>query len=149
MRAMRVTGGMGRRAGAPRVQTAAGRRSLMSWLAIGQGVYYAATGVWPLLNIRTFQFVTGPKVDLWLVKTVGVLVSVIGIALTVAGLRRRVSGEMVLLASGAAAGLTAIDGVYAARGRISKVYLLDALAEIALVAAWALAWRRAGGRAKP
>jgi len=41
-------------------------------------VYFLLTGIWPLLSMRTFEAVTGPKVDRWLVKTVGVLVAVIG-----------------------------------------------------------------------
>lgn len=90
---------------------------------------------------------TGPKTDRWLVKTVGVLVSVIGGVLVLAGRRRRVEPEPAVLAAGSALGLAAIDTVDAARGRISKVYLLDAVSEVALVAAWALG-AQAESRAK-
>jgi hypothetical protein len=107
-------------------------------LALGQGIYYFATGVWPLVSIRSFEAVTGPKTDRWLVKTVGVLVSVIGLVLVLAGRRRRVTPEATLLAAGSAAGLAAIDTIYATRGRISKIYLLDAVAEVALIAAWVI-----------
>ncbi|HXK32386.1 MAG TPA: hypothetical protein VNM91_00045 [Dehalococcoidia bacterium] len=79
---------------------------------------------------------TGPKTDFWLVRTVGMLIAVIGAVVARAGMRRRVEPETVALAAGSAAGLAAIDVVYAARGRISKVYLLDALAEIAIVGGW-------------
>ena len=75
------------------------------WLARTQGVVYLATGLWPLISIRTFERVTGPKVDRWLVKTVGVLVTVIGAVLLVAGRRRAVSDDLVLVAAGSAAGL--------------------------------------------
>jgi hypothetical protein len=44
---------------------------------------------------------------------------------------------LVLVAAGSAAALATIDVVYVAKRRISPVYLLDAIAEIALVAAWA------------
>lgn len=115
------------------------RPPALSLLALGQGIYYLATGVWALVSIRTFEAVTGPKTDRWLVKTVGVLVSVIGSVLILAGWRRRVEPEPALLAAGSAAGLAAIDTVYAMRGRISKVYLLDTVVEVALVAAWAAA----------
>jgi hypothetical protein len=49
-----------------------GRRSSSrtAALAIGQGAYFVATGVWPLVHIRWFEAVTGPKVDKWLVGTV-------------------------------------------------------------------------------
>ena len=112
-------------------------------LALGQGLYYALTGIWPLLSMRTFEAVTGPKTDKWLVKTVGVLVAVIGAALALAGWRRKVAPESAILAAGSAAGLGAIDTVYATKGRISKIYLLDAIVEAALVVAWAAARRRA------
>ena len=115
-------------------------------LGYGQGLYYLITGVWPLLSMRTFEAVTGPKADKWLVKTVGVLVGIVGAVLMLSARRRFVAPEHALLAAGSAAGLAAIDTVYATRGRISKVYLLDAVVEIALVAAWALATTR--GRAR-
>ena len=109
-------------------------------LALGQGIYYAVSGVWPLVSMRTFEAVTGPKADRWLVKTVGVLVGVIGTVLTVSARRPRADeAERALLAAGSAAGLAAIDTVYALRGRISKIYLLDAVVEVALVAAWTAA----------
>ncbi len=62
---------------------------LTTWLALGQGLYYALTGLWPLISISTFQAVTGPKAEHWLVRTVGVLVTVIGGVLALAGRRRQ------------------------------------------------------------
>jgi hypothetical protein len=113
-------------------------------LAVIQGVFYLATGIWPLLDIVSFQRVTGPKTDLWLVKTVGVLVTVIGAVLLLAARRRRVTDEIVLLAVGSALGLAAIDVIYALSGRISAVYLADAVAEIGLALLWLVARRRVG-----
>ena len=107
-------------------------------LALGQGAFYVATGVWPLLSIRTFEAVTGPKVDRWLVKTVGGLVTVIGGVLMAAGSRRRVTPEIALLAAGSAVALASVDAIYVAKGRISPVYLLDAAVELPLAVAWAL-----------
>ena len=99
-----------------------------------QGVYFVATGVWPLISLRTFERVTGPKTDGWLVKTVGALIAVIGGALLLDA--RRPSRGTVAMAVGSAVALGTVDVVYPARGRISKVYLLDAVAEAALLAMW-------------
>jgi hypothetical protein len=110
-------------------------------LALVQGVYFAASGVWPLVHMRSFERVTGPKVDKWLVRTVGVLVVVIGGVLSASAIRRRLPGETVALAAGTAAGLAAIDTIYAGKGRISRVYLADAVVEAALVGLW-LKWGR-------
>ncbi|QDV38396.1 hypothetical protein [Tautonia plasticadhaerens] len=107
-------------------------------LAVAQGAYYAATGLWALLDVDSFQEVTGPKVDVWLVKTVGALVTATGGAIGLAGARRRVTPEIELLAAGSALGLAAIDVYYVARGRIAPIYLADAVAELGLAAAWAL-----------
>ncbi|HEX6408029.1 MAG TPA: hypothetical protein VFZ90_12680 [Gemmatimonadales bacterium] len=76
-------------------------------------------------------------------RTVGVLVTVIGAVLLLAGRRRRVTDEIVLLAVGSALGLAAIDVIYAVSGRISAVYLADALVEVGLALLWLVAWRRA------
>src|SRR5436190_17756159 len=85
--------------------------------------YFALTGLWPLLHIRSFLAVTGPKNDLWLVKTVGVLVTAIAATLTVAAWRRNVTTEIAVLAALSAAALAAIDIVYVAKRTISKIYL--------------------------
>ena len=113
-----------------------------AWIALVQGVFYVATGVWALVDLDSFMAVTGPKVDHWLVKTVGVLVTVIGAVLLFAARSQRVTPEIVLLAVGSALSLAAIDVVYVSAGRISPIYLLDAVAEVGLAAAWAVARRR-------
>ncbi|HEX2223439.1 MAG TPA: hypothetical protein VHN15_04450 [Thermoanaerobaculia bacterium] len=120
--------------------------SMLRALAWLQGIFYVLTGVWPLVSIGTFVMVTGPKVDLWLVKTAGVLITVIGATLLLAARRRRIGPEMVFLAAGSAAGLAGIDLVYALSDRIWDIYLLDAVVEIALVLLWLVACRRAGDR---
>src|SRR5437588_7064962 len=63
-----------------------------------QGLYYLVTGAWPLVSIETFQMVTGPKTDHWLVVTVGVLITAIAVALLVAAWRRRNPPEIAVLA---------------------------------------------------
>jgi hypothetical protein len=111
----------------------------LSWLALGQGVYFLLTGVWPLVSIRTFMAVTGPKTDIWLVKTVGVVVAVIGAVLVLAGWRGAVTPEILLLAVGSAGGLAAIDVWYVARRVIAPIYLLDAALEVGLIVLWVMA----------
>ena len=111
-------------------------------LALAQGAYYALTGVWALVDLDSFMAVTGPKTDRWLVKTVGVLVTVIGAALLLAWRRRRVAGETIFLAVGSALSLAAIDVIYVANDTIAPVYLLDAVVEVGLALAWIPAARR-------
>jgi len=112
------------------------RSGFKQTLAFVQAVYFLITGIWPLVSIGTFQKITGPKQDLWLVKTVGVLVAVIGVVLGLAGVRRRITAGERLLALGSAAGLAAIDVIYVLRRRIRPIYLLDAALELLLIAGW-------------
>ncbi|HET6569585.1 MAG TPA: hypothetical protein VFG50_16590 [Rhodothermales bacterium] len=116
--------------------------SLRRMVALGQGVYFAATGIWPFLSIKTFEAVTGPKHDKWLVKTVGALVGVLGGVLVTSAAKKEPSSDLVQVAIGSAAALTAIDIVYVAKKRISPVYLLDAAAEIVLILGWAVSRRK-------
>jgi hypothetical protein len=102
-----------------------------------QAAYYVATGVWPLVSRRTFERITGPKTDFWLVQTVGVLVGSIGLGLAENLWRRRaVPPELRTIAVASAVGLALVDVIFVSRGRIRRVYLADAVAEAALVAAW-------------
>ncbi|MGH7766321.1 MAG: hypothetical protein ACREQP_02610 [Candidatus Binatia bacterium] len=105
-------------------------------LLLAQGAYYVATGGWPLLHIGSFLAVTGPKTDLWLVKTVGVLITVIGTALLVAGARHQIGLEISLLAMGTQLALATVDVVYVATRTIGKIYLLDAVVELVLFTGW-------------
>ena len=123
----------------PRASRKDGRRALRLLTAYTQAGFYTVTGVWPIFDMRTFQAVTGPKTDHWLVKTVGACVAVVGGVVGLAASRNRITPEIALLGAGTAAALTGIDLVYVAKGRISRIYLLDAAAETALIAMWALA----------
>ena len=102
-------------------------------LARLMGWYYLVTGVWPLLHIRSFEWITGRKTDTWLVKAVGGLVTTTGATLLLAAERDAVGPEVAALAAGNAVALTAVDVVYVVKGRIRWVYLLDAVLEIALL----------------
>jgi hypothetical protein len=102
-----------------------------------QGSYYLATGLWSVISRPTFEAVTGPKIDYWLVRTVGTLSAVIGASLLLADRRGRASTpEIAALATGSAAAFATIDVVYVSRGRISRVYLIDAAAQGTLLASW-------------
>lgn len=106
------------------------------WLPIVQGVYFFVTGVWPLLHIESFIWLSGPKYDIWLVKTVGILLALIGLHMFIAGYFRRINTENFLIAAGSAAALATVDIYYVAIGRIWEIYLLDAGIEIIFILLW-------------
>jgi hypothetical protein len=109
-------------------------------VAAGQAAFYVATGIWPLLHRRSFERVTGPKTDFWLAQTVGLTVAAIGAGLAQAASHRGpVPRELRSVAVTSAAGLALVDVFFVARGRISRIYLADAAAEGALIAAWLVA----------
>jgi hypothetical protein len=114
--------------------------SLDTSLAAVQAAYFGLTGIWPIVHMPSFLAVTGPKHDLWLVRTVGLLIVAVAIPLAMAAWRGTVVPEVFALAVASSAALTIIDVVYVARGTIRKIYLADAAAEVVLVAAWVLAW---------
>src|SRR4051794_3262123 len=104
-----------------------------------QGAYYVATGVAPFFSRRAFAAATGPKTEWWLVETVGAIVTVVGGGLLGAARSGRMTPEILGIAAGCAASLGAIDVFYVARGRIRPTYLIDAAAQVALLAALASA----------
>jgi hypothetical protein len=68
-----------------------------------QSAYYLLTGLWPLVHLPSFEAITGPKTDDWLVHMVGLLACVIGATLGVAAARGHIrTSEIVVLAAGGA-----------------------------------------------
>jgi len=116
-------------------------------VALGQGAYYIATGLWPILSMRSFEAVTGRKRDRWLVRVVGLLALAWG-GLLVREARRPRPDPAAGMASASAFGAASLW--YWGRGRINHAYLLDALAEAAMLGAWlGLGGVRLDGRAAP
>lgn len=52
--------------GAPRHVRLAREGRMLRIVRRGQAAYYIVTGPWPLLSLRSFEAVTGPKADEWL-----------------------------------------------------------------------------------
>jgi hypothetical protein len=100
---------------------------------LAQGTYFFITGVWPLLSMRSFLKVTGPKRDLWLVKTVAVLVAAVGSVMAQAGFHQRVERNTINLAKRSATVLAAIDTWFVLRKLIPPIYLADALIEAGFI----------------
>lgn len=113
-------------------------------LSRAHGAFNVLGGAWPLLHMRSFEAVSGPKTDRWLVRTVAGLLVVNGAVLLSAGPSAEAQRQARVLGLGTAATLAVVDLVHGLSGRISRVYLLDAAAEAGWVAAWLPA--RAAGR---
>jgi hypothetical protein len=108
-------------------------------VALVQGIYFFVTGLWPLITINTFQKVTGSKTDLWLVKTVGIILATIGAVLIFAQVNAEINSSIIFLAIGSALSLAIVEFVYVAKRVISAIYLADAIIELVLIAWWVLA----------
>lgn len=107
-------------------------------VALLQGIYFLVFGIWPLLSISSFLRVTGPKTDLWLVRTAGLLLTVIGAALIIAQLYAQVNAAITVLAIGSALSLAMIEFIYVARRIIPQIYLVDAIIELLFIGWWIL-----------
>lgn len=104
--------------------------------ALFHSVFYILTGVWPLIDIETFMMVTGPKEDLWLVRTVGLLITATGITLFLAARRNEINSSIAWLAILNALFLAGVDIFYTSLHVIPRVYLLDAAVEIVIAGIW-------------
>ncbi|HZJ52586.1 MAG TPA: hypothetical protein VFD38_00485 [Myxococcaceae bacterium] len=123
--------------------------SISQAVAAGQGAYFLLAGVWPLVSLKTFYAVTGPKRDGWLVQTVGSLIASIGTTLLLGARRRTVSSEVRWLGASSAAALMAVDVMFVRSRRIPRIYLADAALELGLLAGWALATMQEARRHPP
>lgn len=101
-----------------------------------QGIYTMLTALWHIINIESFIWVSGYKIDIWLVKTVSVLLLAISVSMLVAIFSKASNYPVYILSLLTAAGLAYVDFYYALGERISKVYLSDAVIEVLFVFAW-------------
>jgi hypothetical protein len=106
-----------------------------------QAAYLIATGIWPIVHYRSFEAVTGPKTDAWMVQTVGAAAVVLGIAAATSDRQRS-----LVLSVGSTLAFGVTEVAPALRGRIRKVYLLDAGFQSALTL---LAMRSASRQCSP
>lgn len=105
------------------------------------GVYWVAGGMWPIIHMESFLWVTGSKEELWLVRCVALLVILIGLILFIASHKKRITPEIKWLGLGSAAVVSVIDILYVIASEIPFVYLLDGITELILVSLWLWAGR--------
>src|SRR3954470_21869504 len=121
-----------------------GRSSLpvpSATIAAAHGVFNLVGGLWPLLHLRSFEWVFGPKTDVWLQMTTGGLLASVGVAQLAAAGGAQGPAHARRIGLGTAVTLLAVDLVYVPKRRIRPTYLLDA----AMQTGWIAAWLRAAG----
>ena len=109
---------------------------MMRLLALSQGLYFLLTGLWPLVHIDSFVWVTGPKTDIWLVKTVGALLVPVSITIGSAFFIKVDPRALLILAAGTNVAFICIDVYYSLTDVISDIYLADAVVEACLLLGW-------------
>ena len=102
---------------------------------ISHATYIFITGVWPILDIKSFIAVTGPKTDIWLVKTVGALLIPVSLSM-LSSLRDKSLTPAIILGAGTAISFICIDLYYALSDVISNIYLADAAIEFIFLSGW-------------
>lgn len=109
-------------------------------LARAQGLFNVVGGAWPIVWLRSFEWVFGRKRDVYLQKTSGAFFLATGIALLLAEPTEDGVASARRIGIGAASVYLVIDLIYVPKRDIPATYLLDALME----AGWLFAWTREG-----
>lgn len=105
-------------------------------IPILQGLYFIITGVWPLVHIESFLYITGYKTDIWLVKTVGLLILPYSVLCFYAVTHTKKNNAIGIVSIMCCLGLAGIDLYYYLKGTISWVYLIDLSLEIIFSVYW-------------
>jgi len=111
-------------------------RKIYVSLLLVQGLYTCFTALWGLLHIDSFMQVTGPKTDIWLVKTVSAVLLCIGISMLSEVVNKTIAVPLMLLFSLQSIALATVDFYYTAADRIWEVYKLDGLAQVLFATIW-------------
>ncbi len=111
-------------------------RKILRILLLVQGIYTLSTALWPLLHIESFMMVTGPKTDIWLVKTVAVVLIPIGLLFLINCYSSGPLLHVLVVAISNSSGLAGIDFYYTANGTISWVYAVDGVLQVIFIICW-------------
>jgi hypothetical protein len=117
--------------------------SIYRLLLIIQGFYTFITALWAIIDIDSFMKVTGPKTDIWLVKTVSIVLAGVGLTL-LSHLTERDKPVFpaILLGCFTSAGLAFIDFYYTSSNTIPLVYATDGFIEVAFFIGWMIVLAR-------
>ena len=105
---------------------------------LAQGLYYIVAGLWPLVDLRSFEALTGPKPDRFVVEATGLLFAASGAALAVGAVARGQDRSSRILSA-----LVPMTSTFVAlrhRPQVRAVYLADAAAQFGM-AVWVTASR--------
>jgi hypothetical protein len=111
-------------------------RSIYQALLWVQGLYTIATAVWGVIDIESFMAVTGPKTDLWLVKTFSALLFGIGLAMILEAVFLSRAVPLLILFLLNSVVLAFADLYYGLTGEISRAYVVDGVAQVIFALAW-------------
>jgi hypothetical protein len=111
--------------------------SIYRLLLIVQGFYTFITALWAIIDIDSFMKITGPKTDIWLVKTVSIVLVAVGLTL-LSHLKEPDEPVLPAIVLGCitSAGLAFIDFFYSSKNTISFVYATDGIIEVAFFLGW-------------
>ncbi|MFE6992461.1 hypothetical protein [Streptomyces pharetrae] len=105
-------------------------------VALAHGAFNIVGGLWPLVHLRSFEWVFGPKSDEWLQMTTGGLLVSSGLAQLAAAPAPQGPAQARRIGLGTALTMLAVDLVYVPKRRIRPTYLLDAAMQAGWIAAW-------------
>jgi hypothetical protein len=94
--------------------------------------------IWALVDTESFMAVTGRKSDVWLVKTVSVLLIAVSFSFLVYLYRRNDWLPPAVLGLSCCIGLMIIDCFYTFNYTIRRIYLADAVIQFILAICWGL-----------
>jgi hypothetical protein len=111
-------------------------------LLLVQGIFILVTSLWALLHIESFMWVTGPKTDIWLVKTVAVMGICVSVTLLISCSYKEAAKSVVWLALSVPLGFAALDTYYYLKKTIIWVYLIDASLQVIFLIAYLVLFLR-------
>jgi len=96
-----------------------------------QGLYYVATGLWPVVAVDSYMSAAGQESHAWAARTLGAAVAAVGVALAAELVPDRVARGLAL---GTAVVLAAGATYFAARGKGVPVNVTDGLLQAGFAA---------------
>ena len=113
------------------------------------GGYLTLTGIWALIDVDSFMRVTGPKTDIWMVKTLSLMFTSMGLTFLLAAYLGEGKLLFSVLGFFTCASVLGIDVYYSLNEVIWKVYLIDGFMQMLFLAGFIMLLKQQSKQWKP
>lgn len=125
------------------------RDTIITTVGVTHAAFFLIGGLWPLVDMQSFESVTGPRSDHWLVRSLAGMLIIVGAALIWSVQRGHIDHSMRGVAAGSSGMLALVALISGMNGPVDPVSVIGASLHGVLALCWVAIMLTAGSAYRP